>query len=44
MSDKCIRIRFSILSEFDITQIIRKKPDISDIICIRKNKVLMETI
>jgi hypothetical protein len=28
MSDGCIRIRFSILSEFDIIRIIRQKSDI----------------
>jgi hypothetical protein len=41
MSDGCVRIRFSILSEFDIIRIIRQK---SDIIRIRKNKVPIETI
>jgi hypothetical protein len=41
MSDGCIRIRFSILSEFDIIRNIRQK---SDIIRIRKIKVPIENI
>jgi hypothetical protein len=38
MSDGRIRIRFSVLSEFDIIQNIRQKSDISDIIRIRKKQ------